>query len=1264
MWFGVAAAGGRGGGYGRLIARLACALVLLPLLFGTPSRADPVSGEATVATDGGYARLLIKLAAEVPVHVKQSGSVLIIAFEKPVSVPVDKLGSMAPGYISAARLDPDGMSIRVALAQKVTVHSIPAAERLYVDMMPAGWRGFPPGLPQTVIDELARRARDAELKLRNEQVINPDPTIRVKVGVQPTFIRYVFDLPDAVTAAPERGSGTMTLRFNRPVKLDLADAQATLPSSVVRIDSDRNADSASVTFHLKGKPTVRSFRDDRSVMIDIATPDSAHAAAGQPSAVVSKSGDLIITPPLTIPSVTMPAGEQGGQTPTPPARPGTQTRADAVKPLPSAPAKLDVSKVEPAKAAPTQPSPTVDAGENHDSALAKASTAPAPDVAPAFVHPKPADAVSSPPPAAGHKAETAAAAQSNAQANPASAANVVVPPKNADGEIKVMARSEGTGLRVVFPFADKTPAAVFRRGRMLWLVFDTDAALNIAALANHPAIGPASAERTGDGASVLRIEFAQDTLFSFIPDGPVWTLLTGDTVVRPSRPIAIARSIVGKDRSSITIPFAGPQHLHVIKDKAVGDRLIVVTALAPARGFLKTQDFVELRALASIQGVAIQPLADDVTAEISADKIVVTRPGGLSLSSASLARRDNAKTASYQPLVFDNQTWGFDRHANFEERQSDLMNRAADAPEQKRLAARLDLARFYLARGLIPEAKGVLQVATEDERDNDPPTGSILKSVSDVLMGRPKDALKALAEPQVGNSGDAPIWRAMAHAAEGDCAKARDEFKAVDAGIDALPVELQRRVKLEQMRCDIAVQDFAGASTIADVFETLGAPGDIAPALQVLTGRLQEGLGHDSQALASYRLAAASTDRRDAAQGKLRELVLRAKLGDLKRDDMISALENLTTDWRGDATEAEALKLLAHYYTEENRYRDAFHVMKTAMLAHPNSDMTRQIQDEAANTFDKLFLGGGDTTMPPIEALGLFYDYRELTPIGRRGDEMIRHLADRLVSVDLLDQAAELLQHQIDYRLQGAARAQVAAKLATIYLMNRKPDMALAAIHKTRVSDIAGDLRDQRLLLEARAMSEIGRHEVALEIIEDMDSPQAQHLRADVLWAAKRWREAAEALEKLHGHRWEVAGALNPAERMDVLRMAIGYALSDEQLSLSRLRERYGPKMADGPDRHAFDVVTAPIGPGSSEFQAVAATVSGLKTLDAFLADMNKRYPDKPLDPVAPQASAPQTRPAKEQVAKGDTKVPVPAGNAAKAKPDKSPTGSIVRPRR
>ena len=385
----------------------------------------------------------------------------------------------------------------------------------------------------------------------------------------------------------------------------------------------------------------------------------------------------------------------------------------------------------------------------------------------------------------------------------------------------------------------------------------------------------------------------------------------------------------------------------------------------------------------------------------------------------------------------------------------------------------------------------------------------------------------------------------------------------------------------------------------------------------MLVGRLKEALGRSADALTNYRTAAASRDRRAAAQGRLREILLRFAIGDMPRKDVIHALETLTTIWRGDETEVEGLKLLAHLYTEDNRYRDAFHVMRTALLVHPNSDFTRKIQDEAAVTFDSLFLAGKGDALPPIEALGLFYDFRDLTPIGRRGDEMIRRLADRLVAVDLLDQAAELLQHQVDHRLQGAARAQVATRLAVIYLMNRKPERALATLQATRTAELSNELRDQRLLLEARALSDIGRHDLALELIANIESREAIRLRSDILWAARRWRAAAEQIELLYGDRWRDFTPLSETERFDILRAAIGYSLGEEPIGLARLREKYAAKMADTPDRRAFDVVSAPVGTGGAEFQDIAKKIAGVDSLDAFLRDMRARYPDSSALPQA-----------------------------------------------
>jgi hypothetical protein len=240
----------------------------------------------------------------------------------------------------------------------------------------------------------------------------------------------------------------------------------------------------------------------------------------------------------------------------------------------------------------------------------------------------------------------------------------------------------------------------------------------------------------------------------------------------------------------------------------------------------------------------------------------------------------------------------------------------------------------------------------------------------------------------------------------------------------------------------------------------------------------------------------------------------------------------------------------------------------------------------------------------------MFYEYHELTPIGRRGDEMIRRLADRLVAVDLLDQASQLLQYQIDHRLEGAARAQVAARLAMVYLMNRKPDRAIAALRSTRISDLSGELRQQRLLLEARAQSDIGRHDLALDIISNISGREAIRLRSDIYWASRRWREASEQIELYYADRWRDFKPLNPLEKGDVIRAVIGYALADDAIGLARFREKYAPLMSGGGDREAFETASTPATASSAEFTQVAKMAASVDTLDGLLREMKSRFPD------------------------------------------------------
>ena len=125
----------------------------------------------------------------------------MIRFKRPVDIPVEKLADAVPDYVGSARRDPDGSAIRLSLARRVTINTMTAGERVFVDFLPDSWNGPPPSLPPEVIRELSERARAAERALRLQRAAaeaKKRPPIRVRASVQPTFVRFVFEMPDGV----------------------------------------------------------------------------------------------------------------------------------------------------------------------------------------------------------------------------------------------------------------------------------------------------------------------------------------------------------------------------------------------------------------------------------------------------------------------------------------------------------------------------------------------------------------------------------------------------------------------------------------------------------------------------------------------------------------------------------------------------------------------------------------------------------------------------------------------------------------------------------------------------------------------------------------------------------------------------------------------------------------------------------------------------------------------------------------------------------
>jgi tetratricopeptide (TPR) repeat protein len=1244
---------------------LAALLILFGLTLSTAcTAAEAVKGEATFSVADGYARLVFKLAADVGTEVTTAGSILVIRFNRPVDIAVDRLPESAPDYVSSARRDPDGSAIRLSLVRKVTVSTMAAGERVFVDMLPEGWNGPPPSLPMEVVRELAERARVAERALRLQRAeaeAKRRPPIRVRALVQPTFVRFVFEMPDGVGASSVLNDQKLTLQFNAILNFDLADAKIAAPPNVAAINQKVDTTKTMVEIALIGDVDVHSFREDKNYIIDVAfeqpekarqlpspTADAGHDA--KPAADASHGPKPAA--PASIVVAAKPAARES--VPEPQASEIVQPTSETIARQMKADAKPDA----PAKAASMAASTAVVEAPKSEHAAAAASASAGhtaqPPASPAVkpvetaeAEPKPGAAEPKPgaaqpkPGAAEPKSGAAEPKPGAVESKPGVAEKPGAPdvkpvavetkraaadakPEPADTTASVEAMRDSDGLRLTFSFAGPTPAASFRRGDTVWLVFDSTAPFDLAPIRakGGSIIGEVSRVPLEAG-QAIRIRLNRPQMHSLSTDerasGASWTVTFAEKVLAPPQPLSVLRNVNDPALANVVVGLANPGLLHRLTDPEAGDTLMVVTAPPPIRGFIKRQDFVDFSLLDSAQGVAIRPNAEDVAVERAPDKIILGKPGGLTLSSVGVSA-ERAPTA-LRPL-FDIDEWHTNQNENFVAREDALVQAAASAEPDRRSQARLDLARFYMARAMYAEARGVTNLILSDA---DPRTEEsvvlMVHAVASILMGRPEQALKDFASPVVGNNYDSQLWKGLAYARQGKWGEAREKFKNVEFAIASLPLELQRIVTMDAMRASLEVKDYAGAAKRRAELDVVGLQPELEPAYSVLRGRLAEALAQDKDALDDYTFAVKSSDREAAAEAKQLEIALKQRRKEISPPDALRELETLAVTWRGDTTELKTLQMLSLIYNEAGRYPEALAAARSASKLQPNSEISRQAQDAASTLFSDIFLSAKGDELPPIEALGMFYEFRELTPIGRRGDEMIRRLADRLAAIDLLDQAAELLQYQVDKRLEGAARAQVAARLAMVYLTNRKPDRAISALRSTRIADLNGELRQQRLLLEARAQSDVGRHDLALDILSNISGREAVRLRSDIYWAARQWRESSEQIELYYGDRWRDFKPLDSAERSDVIRAVVGYALADDAIGLSRFREKYAPLMTGEADKLAFDIASTPATGSSAEFTQIAKMAASVDTLEGFLREMKLRFPDNASRPASPDGA-------------------------------------------
>jgi tetratricopeptide (TPR) repeat protein len=389
---------------------------------------------------------------------------------------------------------------------------------------------------------------------------------------------------------------------------------------------------------------------------------------------------------------------------------------------------------------------------------------------------------------------------------------------------------------------------------------------------------------------------------------------------------------------------------------------------------------------------------------------------------------------------------------------------------------------------------------------------------------------------------------------------------------------------------------------------------------RLLQARMLEAQGDQTRALGLYNaLMAAPTDA-VAAPATLHATEIKLARGQITPAQAAQTFDSLRFRWRGDGFELDVIRTLGQLYLSQGRYREALETFRSAGNRLPNLPQSAQLQADLAAAFRALFIDGLADGLEPVQALALFYDFRDLTPVGSDGDLMVRRLVRRLVDVDLLDQAETLLSYQVNNRLEGVAKAQVATDLAVIYLMDRRPQDALNTINATRTTLLPMALNLQRRIVTARALSGLGLYDQALEMIGSDASGDAQEIRAEINWRQHAWPAAGAAYEHALGERWRSPGPLTVEEEGKLLRAAVAFTLGHDEASLTRLRSHFESFEATARNPDAVRVALS----GDPQSQVTAASFGAITadnaTFEGWVNRMKVRFRQLASEPLPASA--------------------------------------------
>jgi hypothetical protein len=521
--------------------------------------------------------------------------------------------------------------------------------------------------------------------------------------------------------------------------------------------------------------------------------------------------------------------------------------------------------------------------------------------------------------------------------------------------------------------------------------------------------------------------------------------------------------------------------------------------------------------------------------------------------------------------------------------RQEFFNKLTQADQAEKTNIRLEIAKFYFTHSQYHEAVGMLtEIKTLDPKYENIQEVSLLLAASSYLK-RDYDVAAELFTSLVNelqnsqNINELYVWLRASNINNEIKNRVRfedsfdvDYVSAFEKFMKQYPKDLRYSMTLGALEYKIKNNKIDEAKNLLDIITISEIPDNFKNDVKYYEAVLAEQSKDFEKATKLYdELIEQVSDRKNRARA-IYNLTKHKLIHNLINiDEAIEGFNKASVIWRDDYFELDSLKLAGQLYLSKGMYYDCLLAWKALVSTFPDTADSIFILGRMKEVFSQLYDEGKAYEMKPLEALKIYFKFKELMPIGEAGDRITKKVADYFVKSDLVDDAITVLNHQIKFRAQGNARDELIIYLGNLYLDNKMTEKLQNVLDLIDTSKATKEIIDQMKYLKARAFILDGNFEEALAAIKDDFSPGAQDVRIEYFWAKQNWFGVMDIIEKKLPLIKETAPfPLKPKELNYIAKLAVAYGAQEEFQKMEDIKKDFRERIPTQKDQILFDYLT------------------------------------------------------------------------------------------